>query len=170
MPAATSSTQRVIRNAEGYLELGLPEQAVEALERRRTLALADGRASYLWGESLREMRRYRDAIEPLEHAAQHRPGDMYVWLALAWCYKRVGQVLHAIHALESAQESEPREPILHYNLACYWSLLSKRERALRCLQRAIDLDSNLRELVSDESDFDALRDDPEFRALTSVIV
>ena len=170
MPAATSRTQRVIRTAEGYLELGLPEQAVESLERRRGLVLADGRAAYLWGESLRELRRYEEAIEPLEQAADHRSGDMYVWLALAWCYKRTGQLQMAIDALESALRSEPREPILHYNLACYWCLANDRTRALSFLARAFDLDGNLRDLVSDEPDFDALRDDPEFRNLTSVIV
>jgi tetratricopeptide (TPR) repeat protein len=95
---------------------------------------------------------------------------MYVWLALAWCYKRTGRILEAIRALESALDSEPREPILHYNLACYWSLLAQRTRALSFLQHAIDLNSNFRDLVNDEPDFDLLRNDPEFRALTSVIV
>ena len=98
------------------------------------------------------------------------PEDMHVSLALAWCYKRTGRLEHAIETLEFAVECDPREAILHYNLACYWCLARDRRRALRCLSRALDLDLNYLDLVPYESDFDALRDDPEFQVLTSLIV
>ncbi|HQU45491.1 MAG TPA: hypothetical protein PK867_21940 [Pirellulales bacterium] len=38
------------------------------------------------------------------------------------------------------------------------------------LSRAIALDSNYRDMIVDERDFDPIRSDPEFRALTQIIV
>lgn len=161
---------RAIRQAEGYLELGLPRQAIEGLQSRRALVDQSGRASYLLGESLREVERYAEAIDPLERAADLLPDDMHVRLALAWSYKRVARIDAAIATLEQALRSDPMEAILHYNLACYWSLLRNRCRALRCLTRALDLDGNFIDQIPYEPDFDPLRDDPEFQMLTSVIV
>jgi hypothetical protein len=60
--------------------------------------------------------------------------------------------------------------VLHYNLACYWSLARRRDRALDCLSHALELDVAYRALIDDEPDFDPLRNDPEFRSITGVIV
>lgn len=169
MPPRNTRTSRIIREAEGYLELGLPDQAAESLKRRPHLVADSGRACYLLGEALREGERYHEAAPPLERAAELLPEDMHVHLALAWCYKRTGRLELAIQSLENALESDPREAILHYNLACYWSLARHRRRALRCLGRALDLDINYLDLVPYESDFDTMRDDPEFQELTSMI-
>jgi Flp pilus assembly protein TadD len=72
--------------------------------------------------------------------------------------------------LERAQEVEPGQPLIQYNLACYWSLAGHKQRALEYLSRAITMKPKLRELVNEESDFDPIRDDPGFQALVSVIV
>ena len=91
-------------------------------------------------------------------------------LALGWCYKRTGQLAKAIEALERAVKIDSSEAILHYNLACYWSLARNRTLALRYLSQALEIDANFRDMISDEPDFNPLRHDPEFIALTSVIV
>lgn len=169
MPHRNPRVTRIIREAEGYLELGLPEQAAESLKRRKSQVVGSGRASYLLGEALREAELYHEAAPSLERAIELMPDDMHVHLALAWCYKRTGRLEFAIQTLEAALESDPREAILHYNLACYWSLARNRRRALRCLSRALDLDGNYIDLVPYESDFDTMRDDPEFQVLTSLI-
>ena len=59
----------------------------------------------------------------------------------------------------------PSEPLLHYNLACYWSLAGNAAKALDELAVALDLDPDLRNLIADESDFDQLRGNPEFERL-----
>ena len=79
-------------------------------------------ACLLKGEALRSLERYREAIQPLEMAASLRPGDTGVALALGWCYKRTNRLAQAIDALDRARRHNPENPLLHYNLACYWSL------------------------------------------------
>jgi hypothetical protein len=65
---------------------------------------------------------------------------------------------------------EPREAILHYNLACYYSLAAEKRRCLEHLSRAIKLDTKYRFEASEEHDFDPMRSDPDFQAITTIIV
>ena len=65
---------------------------------------------------------------------------------------------------------EPQLAIVHYNLACYWSLACEADTALDCLAAALEIDPSYRRLIADEPDFDPIRDLPEFRELTTIIV
>jgi tetratricopeptide (TPR) repeat protein len=161
---------RAMEEAEGYSELGMSDHALSALQRRGALVHGDGRACYLLGEVFRELARYEEALLPLERSSDLLPDDVHVLLALGWCYKRTGQLAKAIHALERAVTIEPGEAVLHYNLACYWSLARNRALAIGYLSRALEIDGNFRDMVSDEADFNPIRHDAEFIALTSVIV
>jgi Flp pilus assembly protein TadD len=161
--------RRACLEAEGYLELAMPDSALMALQRRGQLVHGDARGCYLLGETLRELERYREAVFPLRRALDLIPDDFRVALALGWCYKRTGRLDDAIAALEQAVRTEPGEAILHYNLACYWSLARDRRRALQHLAQAIEIDGNCRDLVADERDFDPIRSDPLFRSLTAVV-
>ncbi len=160
------SMRRSRREAEGYLELGMPLHALQSLEKKQPLIDSDARSCYLRGEALREMCRYRAAIDPLHRSLELIPDDIHTWMALAWCYKRVGKVDHAIDALERAIDVEPGNAILHYNLACYWSLAHNPRMALRYLANALEIDGNFRDFVNDEPDFDPLRRHPLFLSLT----
>ena len=71
------------REAEGYLELGMPEHALRSLQRRGQIVHGDARACYLLGESLRELHQYREAIFPLKRSLEIVPDDIHVWMALA---------------------------------------------------------------------------------------
>lgn len=169
-PADHRLLERTIREAEGYLELGMTGHAIVALQRHGKLVHASARGCYLLGEALREVSRYEEALIPLRRSATLEPDYLYVWLALGWCYKRTGKLSSAIDALERALDFGPREAILHYNLACYWSLAHDASHALDHLAQALRIDAAYRDLVDDESDFDALRSDPGFKLLTSVVV
>ena len=156
---------KIQRAAEGYLELGMPRHALEMLARLGDPTGFDGHALYLWGEALRAMERYQEALVPLKQAAQLAPENAHVWFALGWCYKRTGQINLAIRSLERVLATQPAEALVHYNLACYWSLAGDKHRALECLSRALEIDPDYRRLIDDEPDFNSLRSDPQFQAL-----
>jgi tetratricopeptide (TPR) repeat protein len=162
--------QRILREAEGYLELHMPQGALDVLARMKEPGTFRGQQLYLTGEALRALEQYQEALAPLEEAADLLPSNIQVWLALGWCRKRTGRLDLAIQALEHAEEVEPNEGLVQYNLACYWSLAGKKQRALAYLSRAIAIDPHYRDLIGDEADFDPIRSDPDFRALTSIIV
>jgi tetratricopeptide (TPR) repeat protein len=176
----------LIQEAEGYLDLimsmsgqlplkaahriRLANRAIEALDQLDHAECCRGRAYYLRGQALRLMAKHRQAISSLRKAAEVDSLNVHIYLALAWCYKRTGRIDLAIRAMEEALEIEPERGILHYNLACYWSLASNVGLALAHLARAIDMNSAYRQLVVDEPDFDPVRHHPEFMALANLIV
>ena len=55
--------------------LDMASRALEILESREDWATMQFEASFLTGEALRSLGRFRDAIRPLEIAATHRPSD-----------------------------------------------------------------------------------------------
>jgi tetratricopeptide (TPR) repeat protein len=158
--------KRQLDEAEGYLMLKLPRRTLEILERRSDWATMQFEASALMGEALRSLERYREALKPLEVAAALKPASIEVAIALGWCFKRTHRLAQAIDALERAERHNPDEPLLHYNLACYWTLADNPSKALDELSVALDLDPDLRSKIADESDFDRLRGNPEFERLT----
>ncbi len=52
----------------------------------------------------------------------------------------------------------------HYNAACLEALTKNRDGAIEHLKRAIELDPQAKEYAANDTDFDWLRDDPEFPA------
>lgn len=157
--------QKLLNAAEGYLLLGLCNQALTSLDEipqddSETLAV-----DLLRGEALRSLERHADALEAYNRAFAVTPQDVSLLLAMAWCYKRTSQLPRAITALEQARRIDPGQAIIPYNLACYWSLAGNREEALTCLRRALSQDATLRKLIDNETDFDPLRDDPDFRQI-----
>ena len=156
---------RVLREVEGYLELGLAEPALCAMGRLGDPTNFDAHTLHLWGEALRMLNRCDEAIVPLQQAADAAPEDIHIRLALGWCYKRTGHLDLAIESLERAVRCEPNEALLHYNLACYWSLAGNKRHAVTCLARAIRIDATCVDMINDEPDFDPIRFDPDFQAL-----
>ena len=164
-PPTYDRIKRQLGEAEGYLMLNLPTRALAILESRPDWATMQFEASSLTGEALRTLGRDRDALRPLEIAASLRPGDIVVAMALGWCYKRTHRLAQAIDALGRAVRENPEHALLHYNLSCYWSLAGNPAKSLDELAEALDLDPELRSLIAHESDFNALRGNPDFDRL-----
>lgn len=176
--------RQAVDEAEGYLDLAgglahqwpLPGQLRDQLADRALAALARVPAApgtqahvlYLTGLAYSIMERYEDALPPLRASTDLDPRSVPVWLLLGWCCKRAHRLDEAIVALDRALVVGQGEAIVHYNLACYWSLAGHPERAIRHLARALDLDPRFRELVAGEVDFDPIRDLPDFQAVLGV--
>jgi tetratricopeptide (TPR) repeat protein len=158
-------TQRLLGEAEGYLWLDLPEHALRILDHRSDWGSMQFEACVLKGDALRHMGRYREALKPLEIAANLRPTNMQVALSLGWCYKRTNRLAQAIDLLQGALRKHPEEPLLHYNLSCYWSLAGDSSKALDELARALELEPDLRASIAVETDFDQIRGNPEFERI-----
>ncbi len=162
--------QRMLREAEGYLELNMPRQALEILDRIDHPGTFRAQLLYLKGEAQRALEKYTEALPYLVESVDLAPSNIHAWLALGWCYKRIGQLPQAIESLLRAREIDATEPVIEYNLACYYSLQQAIPQALAHLARAIDQNPAYRDMVGAEPDFDPIRSDPAFRALVSVIV
>ena len=160
-----------LRQAEGYLELGMPQHALDALARYGDLSTMPGEACFWQGEALRALGRHEEALVALARAAEKLPSRaVEIGLAMGWCHKRTGRVDLAIADLESAAATDPENALILYNLACYWSLVGNKRQTLLFLSQALSLDPSFREQIADESDFDNVRSDPAFIALATVSI
>jgi tetratricopeptide (TPR) repeat protein len=156
---------KIQREAEGYLELGMPKHALRALARLGDPTDYGPHILFLWGEALRALSRYEEALVPLGQSAEAAPENVHVWIALGWCHKRTGRVDLAIQSLEKALVIDPDAALLHYNLACYWRLIGNKRRTLKYLSHSLAIEPGYRDLIDDEPDFDNFRFDADFQAL-----
>ena len=59
----------------------------------------------------------------------------------------------------------PEDPLVHYNLACSFSLLGKLNESLESLEKAVDLGYDDLMYLENDSDLDSLRDDEIYKVL-----
>ena len=96
-----------------------------------------------------------------------RPGDALPvspfehWYAAipAW---EAGDYEAAYATIEKAFDDYPDQPRVHFELACLRALQGRREDALEHLVVAIDGEPRCAKWAREDSDFDVLRDDPDF--------
>jgi len=64
-------------------------------------------------------------------------------------------------------QTHPEQVFLYYNVACCESLAGRPAEAVELLGRAIEMWDGCRDMAKDDSDFDAIRDEPAFRELVA---
>jgi tetratricopeptide (TPR) repeat protein len=100
-------------------------------------------------------------------ASGARPGEAFepsAWetFLAAYAYRDLGDADRGHRLLREAVEREPDRAVLRYHLACFDSLSGDREAALDHLRRAVELDPEIATWAANDSDLDAIRDDPRF--------
>lgn len=162
-----SVAERRVEAAEGYLLLDMPEHALKELAAVAGDAQRDPEIEFevarLRGEAYRQQEEFETGLGHFEQADGQRPGDLSVMIGMAWCLKRTDRLTRAIDVMQAAYEFHPEEPIVLYNLACYYALADDKTNALSWLGRAIRMEGGLRNLIAEETDFDSLRHDDDFQ-------
>lgn len=158
-----SKTHRRIEAARGYLTLRMPSQALRELSAIDDPGRFAGEVCLLSAESLRQLKKYSDALDLYDIALARFPTDTGILTGMAWCFKRLDDLPRAIESTLQAYRLEPENAVLLYNLACYYSLADDKAQALSWLGRALRLDRDLCRLIPSEPDFDSIRHDRDFR-------
>ena len=166
-----SSRDRELAAAEGYITLGMYSHALASLDKIVDPEDAAFELNYQRGDALRHLDRHDEALVAFHRAFDETPDDVDLLMAMAWCYKRTNQLPRAITSMEQAYRLAPKQAVILYNLSCYWSLAGNKTQSLSWLGRALrmDKDNSLRRLIDDESDFDTLRNDPDFQLIVRAI-
>jgi tetratricopeptide (TPR) repeat protein len=101
-----------------------------------------------------------------------KPGSVFKPSGWEWGFAglallETGDEEGARRELQAGIEAYPEAWAGPYNLACVEARLGNREAALEHLERAAELDrEEVAKFAPDDSDFDSLKDEPEFLALT----
>lgn len=151
MPESTT-----LRAAQGWLELGLPAEAL--CEIRSLPGAEQQRPAALRLRLAAEMERgaWNAAADSARLLCLRRPGDPGPFLLAAFCLHETGDTLAARDWLMRGPRSLLDEPLFHYNLACYLAVLGDRGRARHFLERACRMDPSLADAAGADPDLEGL--------------
>jgi len=166
--ATDRQDQRRIERAEGYLMLGMAEQALRELRSVADPSIDLYAYHHHRADAYRVLNRFAEALEEFQQCQTIQPQEIDVLMGLAWCFKRLGQLSQAIATTHDAVQAHPEEPVLLYNLACYYALGGQKTQSLSWLGRALRMAPGLRALIPEESDFNPIRQSTEFRKLLAL--
>jgi len=142
--------------ASGWLELGLP---CETLYELRSLPLSlQLRPEALRLRLLAEMAldRWNAAADTARLLCLKVPETPEFFLQAAFCLHETGDTLAARDWLLRGPKALIKDPLFHYNMACYLAVLGEHKRARTHLRRAFSLDGSLREAARKDSDLAVL--------------
>lgn len=158
-----SQPKRHLDAAEGYLMLEMHEQALRALSHIDSSQKSSEKYYCLLGQAQQMAKQYPEALDAFQHAYDTDPENLTTLMGMAWCYKRTDQLPLAISVMEEAYHSHAEEPVVLYNLACYFALAGDKTNALSWLGRSLRMEPGLQKLIKEEPDFDSLRGDKDFQ-------
>lgn len=158
-----SRPQRHLNAAEGYLMLEMPEQALRELSRISRDDRDSEKYNRLLGQALQLAEQYEESLKAYLDAYNRDPENLTTLMGMAWCFKRTDQLTAAISIMEEAYQHHSNEPIVLYNLSCYFALAEDKTNALSWLGRALRMEPRLTKLIPEESDFSSLRKDKDFQ-------
>ena len=183
---ATASFERALKadpnNFDAYLAFarfmvtqGKLEQSVPLFERAVELNPDDWQSPMLVDSVLMALNRPDDAeryarigIKRAEEALRLHPENSRPAQLGAPTLARIGEREKAIDWLERAMFIDPDDPIVSYNAACTYTQLDEIEKAFAALEKwASNSGSEMEMWLQTDSDFDKIRADPRFAALTS---
>jgi tetratricopeptide (TPR) repeat protein len=172
--------QHLLREAEGYLELvehsesgleasvdsrfQMARRSLATLERVPRRLPANSSVYFLKARCCVLMGELPEAVRQLRRCIRRDEENIPAWLLLGACYRNLDRLERAVESLEQALGYAPDEAAVHYDLACYLSLLEHVQLAVLHLERALDLEPTLRDRIAGDGDFDPIRADPAFRA------
>jgi tetratricopeptide (TPR) repeat protein len=94
----------------------------------------------------------------------YEPVGWELWSPLRHLYEE-GKYDEVVARGRELIAEHPDSSLVYYNLACCESLAGEPGPALEHLRRSIELSERFREYAKGDSDFDAVRDEPEFKEL-----
>lgn len=108
---------------------------------------------------------YADALAVSTRHLDLNPDDPRAATMRAVSLCRVGRRAEALEWAERALSLDPEDAGVRYNAACLYALAEQPERALECLEAAVEVGFGNPEWLAHDPDLDNLRGEPAFEAL-----
>jgi tetratricopeptide (TPR) repeat protein len=141
-----------LRAAQGFIELGAPDSAWEELEgipaEDRAHPIVLRMRAYIY----RDKGKWMEMAEIARHLTEIEPQQPEHWTNRAWAERRHQGLQTAEATLLLAREQFPKEPLIHYNLACYSAKLGKLDDAKSLLATAIKIDPVFKGMALENED------------------
>ena len=102
-----------------------------------------------------------------EGLLKKKPDFVNALIALGDAYTKRGRYKQGLKIDKRLVRLKPRDPIVHYNLACSYSLLKMADFCLEALKKAIGLGYYDFDFINKDPDLEFIREDPRYRKLLS---
>lgn len=148
--------RRHLDAAMGYLDLGLVEDANDAIERLPPAMKATKAVLGLRLEIYSSAGAWEHMLEVANFLVRNWPDDPRYRISLAYATRRCRSVMEAEKVLLEAARNYPTDPIILFNLSCYAAQIGNLDEARDSLVRAINLNQNVRLMALHDPDLEPL--------------
>lgn len=138
--------------AQGYAELKMFLDANEELEKMDAEVRHLPEIPAVRVEIYSGLKKWELLRVVAKKLADHDPDEVQWPISLAYATRRAESIEAAKVILLEAVERHPQEPMLHYNLACYESVLGEVEVAKARLKHALKLEPRMRMMALEDED------------------
>ena len=125
---------------------------------------------YNEGNNLLKQSNFEEAISNYKMALHHNKDFEESYINISTAYLRTKQFDLALKYLNILKSINPSHPLLHYNLACYYSLLGKTAMGMEALKEAIQNGFNDQEMLKNDPDIEKLRQNNQFGEVQKVFI
>lgn len=152
----TESERRIIA-AQGYVELGLYEEAEAELSAlpvtmRERVDVIEILLLCLMGRH-----QWKEAHALAARLCQQEPAEPGGFIHAAFCLHELGRTAEAVAVLSDGPAALRTKAVYYYNIGCYHARLGNFDQSLSYLERAFEMDGDLRQHARRDRDLDCLR-------------
>lgn len=140
---------------------------MEALDIRE-----DREAAFFAAQSLEALGRhaeakvqYRKGVEIATRHMELNPDDPRAATLLAVAHCRLEDPEEGLEWAERALAIDPEDAGVKYNVACLYAIQGESDKAIECLEQALQAGFGTRTWIENDPDLDSVREDPRFQAL-----
>jgi len=104
-------------------------------------------------------------IDLCEHILRADSTHVEAMLLLGDAFTRKGEFQKGLEFDLRLSQLKPENKLIRYNLACSYALTGQKDKALSCLNKAVDLGYADLEHLRQDHDLDAIKSDPRYQSL-----
>ena len=153
--------QKALTCVQGYLELGMPLEALRELKALPEALRESPIAVEMHVVVLIRLERWKTAATQARKLCKLQPALPAGFIHLAYCQHETGQTAAARETLMKGPKALHKEATYFYNLACYEAVLGDLDSARRHLARSIGINKRFLEFARQDTDLAALH--PELK-------
>ena len=125
---------------------------------------------YNEGNNFLKQNNLEEAISNYKMALHHNKKFEEAYINLSTAYLNTKQFESSLKTLNTLESINPRHPLLHYNFACYYSLLGNISMGIKSLRQAVTNGFKNHRILKTDPDIESLRQDPRFKELQSLLL
>lgn len=150
--------RRHLEAAQGYVGLAMYEDAAGELREIAPEWQQSPEVLEVWLAIQGGLRDWAAMQSLARRLAKDQPENPQWLISWAYATRRVESIEAAKPILLEALKKHPKEPLIHYNLACYECQLGDMVNARKYLEQTFKLEPKYRALAREDNDLKPLRD------------